>query len=449
MNADNAWQAALGQLQMDMPKAIYDTWVRDADLIAYEDGSFIIGVQNAYARDWLDSRLKKTITNLLTGIMNRTIEVRFAVWQATVDPVSPVEEEFAAPQPTLTTVPASLNLNTRYTFDNFVVGASNRLAHAASLAVAENPARAYNPLFLYGGVGLGKTHLLHAIGNACANRDLQVLYVSSEEFTNDLINAIRTRTTPAFREKYRLTDILLIDDIHFIAGKESTQEEFFHTFNTLHGQNKQIVLSSDRPPKALVTLEERLRSRFEWGLTADIQAPDLETRLAILRAKAERRGRQVPDEILELIAHWMQSNIRELEGALTRVLAYSDLRGLPLTTELVKSALGDLLPRQRNLEPEQIVQAVAEAFDLSLERLLGRDRAREVALPRQIAMYLLRKETSISLPQIGQVLGGRDHTTIMYGCDKVTDLLERDDRFRRQVAQIREQLYGQKQKVTI
>ena len=449
MNAENAWRAALGQLQMDMPKAIYDTWVRDADLIAYEDGSFMIGVQNAYARDWLDSRLKKTITNLLTGIMNRTVEVRFAVWQATVDPVTPVEEEIALRSQHSSTVTPNLNLNTRYTFDNFVVGASNRLAHAASLAVAENPARAYNPLFLYGGVGLGKTHLLHAIGNACADRELQVLYVSSEEFTNDLINAIRTRTTPAFREKYRFIDILLIDDIHFIAGKESTQEEFFHTFNTLHGQNKQIVLSSDRPPKALVTLEERLRSRFEWGLTADIQAPDLETRLAILRAKAERRGRQVPDEILELIAHWMQSNIRELEGALTRVLAYSDLRGLPLTKELVESALADLLPRQRNLEPEQIVQAVAEAFNLSLERMLGRDRAREVALPRQIAMYLLRKETPISLPQIGEVLGGRDHTTVMYGCDKITDLLERDDRFRRQVAQIREQLYAQKQKVSV
>jgi chromosomal replication initiator protein len=447
MNAENAWRAALGQLQMDMPKAIYDTWVRDADLIAYEDGSFMIGVQNAYARDWLDSRLKKTITNLLTGIMNRTVEVRFSVWQNTIEPVVPSQEQIVSEKPASSPVPSNSYFNTRYTFDNFVVGASNRLAHAASLAVAENPARAYNPLFLYGGVGLGKTHLLHAIGNACTQRELQVLYVSSEEFTNDLINAIRTRTTPAFREKYRLIDILLIDDIHFIAGKESTQEEFFHTFNTLHGQNKQIVLSSDRPPKALSTLEERLRSRFEWGLTADIQAPDLETRLAILRAKAERRGRQVPDEILELIAHWMQSNIRELEGALTRVLAYSDLRGMPLTKELVESALGDLLPRQRNLEPEQIVQAVAGAFNLSLERLLGRDRSREVALPRQIAMYLMRKETPISLPQIGEVLGGRDHTTVMYGCDKVTDLLERDDRFRRQVTQIREQLYGQTQKI--
>ncbi len=445
MNAENAWQAALGQLQMDMPKAIYDTWVRDADLIAYEDGSFIIGVQNAYARDWLDSRLKKTVTNILTGIMNRTVEVRFAVWQVTAEPPSQPEPEIFPTQGTAS--PPQLTLNPRYTFDNFVVGASNRLAHAASLAVAENPARAYNPLFLYGGVGLGKTHLLHAIGNACTARDLQILYVSSEEFTNDLINAIRTRTTPAFREKYRHIDVLLIDDIHFIAGKESTQEEFFHTFNTLHGQNKQLVISSDRPPKALVTLEERLRSRFEWGLTADIQSPDLETRLAILRAKAERRGRQVPDEILETIAHQMQSNIRELEGALTRVLAYSDLRGIPMTMDLVDLALGDMLPKQRTLAPEGIVQAVAEAFNLPMDRILGRDRSREVALPRQIAMYLLREETDISLPQIGEVLGGRDHTTVMYGYDKVADLLERDERLRRQVTQLRENLYGQTARV--
>jgi chromosomal replication initiator protein len=443
MNAEHAWQAALGQLQVDIPKATFDTWVRDAELIAYEDGSFIVGVQNAYARDWLDSRLKKTVARLLTGIMNRTVEVRFTVWQAPPEPIRHDSEEiyFETSNPVVTSTAASLN--PRYTFENFVVGASNRLAHAASLAVAENPSRAYNPLFLYGGVGLGKTHLLHAIGNACSGRDLRVLYVSSEEFTNDLINAIRTRTTPAFREKYRLIDVLLIDDIHFIAGKESTQEEFFHTFNTLHGQNKQIVISSDRPPKALLTLEERLRSRFEWGLTADIQPPDLETRLAILRAKAERRGRAVPDEILEIIAQRMQSNIRELEGALTRVLAYADLRGLPMSPELVDSALGDLLPRGRKLHPEQIIKAVADAYELSSERLIGRDRSREVALPRQIAMYLMRKEANVSLPQIGAVLGGRDHTTVMYGCDKIADLLERDEQLRRQVLSIREKIYGQ------
>jgi chromosomal replication initiator protein len=308
--------------------------------------------------------------------------------------------------------------------------------------VAERPAQAYNPLFLYGGVGLGKTHLLHAIGNTCCRRGLQVLYVSSEEFTNDLINAIRSHTTQAFREKYRRIDVLLIDDIQFIAGKESTQEEFFHTFNTLHGQNKQIVISSDRPPKAMVTLEERLRSRFEWGLTADIQLPDFETRMAILRSKAERKGYAFPDEILALIARRVQSNIRELEGAHTRIAAFADLSGLPVTQALVDTALADLLPRRMEVKSDEVVRKVADVFGVTVERMLGRDRSREIALPRQIAMFLMREEANISLPQIGEALGGRDHTTVMYGCDKIADLLERDDRLRRQVVEIREQLHG-------
>ncbi|HLE53466.1 MAG TPA: chromosomal replication initiator protein DnaA [Anaerolineales bacterium] len=441
MKAEQAWQAAHGQLQIEMPKAAYDTWMRDAELIAYEDGTFIIGVHNAYARDWLESRLSTTIVRILTGIMNRSVEVRFTVWHA-VDTSDAVDSLAVANS--LTDEMDRLSnqsLNTRYTFDNFVVGASNRLAHAASLAVAENPAQAYNPLFLYGGVGLGKTHLLHAIGNWCAQRGQQVLYVSSEEFTNDLISAIRAHTTQAFRERYRRIDVLLIDDIQFIAGKESTQEEFFHTFNTLHGQDKQIVISSDRPPKALVTLEERLRSRFEWGLTADIQPPDFETRMAVLRGKSERAGRRIPAEIIEVIARRVQSNIRELEGALTRVVAFADLSGVPLSSQLVETALADLLPRRSDLKPSEVVRSVADAFGVPIERMLGRDRSQEVALPRQIAMYLLREESNISLPQIGEVLGGRDHTTIMYGCEKINDLIERDDRLRRRVVEIREHIY--------
>lgn len=447
MKAEQAWQATLGQLQMEMPKAAYDTWVRDAEFISYEDGLLIVGVQNAYARDWLQSRLSSTVTRLLTGMMNRTIEVRFTVWQNIPEPVE--QDELGYPEETsveaITLPTQSSSLHPRYTFDNFVVGASNRLAHAASMAVAEKPAQAYNPLFLYGGVGLGKTHLLHAIGNMCCRRGLQVLYVSSEEFTNDLINAIRTHTTQAFREKYRRIDVLLIDDIQFIAGKESTQEEFFHTFNTLHGQDKQIVISSDRPPKALVTLEERLRSRFEWGLTTDIQPPDIETRQAILRARADRAGYRLPNELIELIARRVQSNIRELEGALTRVMAFADLSGLPLSSQMVETALSDLLPRRSEVQPDEIVRRVAETFGLTVERILGRDRSRQVALPRQIAMYLLREEANISLPQIGEALGGRDHTTVLYGCDKVADMLERDDRLRRQVLEIKEQLYGPSQ----
>lgn len=440
MKADQAWQAALGQLQMDMPKAAFDTWVRDAEFISYEDGSFIIGVQNAYARDWLHSRLSSTVTRLLTGMMNRTVEVRFVVWQNQPVISEPVITE--EPVNLLMSTGSNFSLNSRYSFDNFVVGTNNRLAHAASLAVAEKPALAYNPLFLYGGVGLGKTHLLHAIGNMCHQAGMRVLYVSSEEFTNDLIQAIRTHTTQAFRDKYRRIDVLLVDDIQFIAGKESTQEEFFHTFNTLHGQDKQIVITSDRPPKALVTLEERLCSRFEWGMTADVQPPDFETRQAILRAKAERMGRNLPNETMELIARRVQSNIRELEGALTRVVAFADLCAQPLTAQLVETALVDLLPRRSEVGTETIVREVAHSFGISMDAMLGRDRSRQVALPRQIAMYLLREEAHVSLPQIGEVLGGRDHTTVMYGCDKIADMLERDDRLRRQVIDIKEHLYG-------
>lgn len=442
MRAEQAWQATLGQLQLEMSKASYDTWVSSAEFIDYKEdtGCFEIGVKNAYARDWLDDRLSAKLARMLTGMMGTTVTTEIKVWSTNA---STAKAE--APQIQQQSIPSANDndtINGRYRFDNFVVGSDNRLAHAACMAVAESPARAYNPLFLYGGVGLGKTHLLHAIGNACQPANLNVLYVSSEEFTNDLINAIRTHTTPAFREKYRQIDVLLIDDIQFIAGKESTQEEFFHTFNTLHGQNKQLVISSDRSPKALVTLEERLRSRFEWGLTADIQPPDVETRLAILRAKAERAGRDVPAEILEMIARQVQSNIRELEGALNRVLAYSDLSGIPLTIELAHNALTDFLPQGVELEPDDVLSAVSKSFGISNSRLLGRERTREVALPRQIAMYLLREEGGISLPQIGEFIGGRDHTTVIYACDKVNNLLETDERLRRQVLQIREQLYG-------
>lgn len=444
MDANRAWQTVLGQLQMDMPRASYDTWVRDTRPMSYEDGILTVGVRNAYARDWLENRLSSTVSRLLIGIMNRTVDVDFVVSQQNEKAASKAKEE---KEEDLDETPAvqlaTANLNARYTFESFVVGAGNRLAHAACQAVAEKPARAYNPLFLYGGVGLGKTHLLHAIGNACIARGLNVLYVSSEEFTNDLINAIRTQTTPAFRDKYRTADVLLVDDIQFIAGKESTQEEFFHTFNTLHGQDKQIIVTSDRPPKSMVTLEERLRSRFEWGLTADIQPPDFETRQAILRYKAEKSGKNVPDEILEIIARQIQSNIRELEGAFNRIVAFAELSGSAITPELTEIALADLLPQVTEVQPDQVVDLVARSFNLTKERLISRDRSRNVALPRQIAMYLLRRESDISLPQIGKVLGGRDHSTVMYAIDKITELLESDDRLRKQVVQLRQKLHNQ------
>jgi chromosomal replication initiator protein len=447
MNAEQAWQSVLSQLQMEMPRASFDTWVRDTRPMAYENGIITVGVRNAYARDWLESRLANTVSRLLIGIVNSNVAVEFVVTQAD-DPDSHMDLdtervassiEITVPQPKARHV----TLNPRYTFDTYVVGSGNRLAHAACQAVAEKPARAYNPLFLYGGVGLGKTHLLHAIGNACYASGLNVLYVSSEEFTNDMISAIRTHTTQAFREKYRSADVMLVDDIQFIAGKESTQEEFFHTFNTLHGQDKQIIVSSDRPPKSLVTLEERLRSRFEWGLTADIQAPDFETRLAILRSKAERTGRHISDEILESVAKQVQSNIRELEGALNRIIAFADLSGSALTPSLVEMALADLIPSRNDLEPEKIVSYVANFYKLSVEKLLGRDRTKEVARTRQIAMYLLREEAKISFPQIGEVLGGRDHSTVMSAYDKIKEQLHSDRRLEQDIVSLKQQLYNQ------
>lgn len=444
MNPEQAWQSVLGQLQMEMPRASFDTWVRDTKPVSYQDGTLTIGVRNAYARDWLESRLTSTVSRLLVGIMNASVAVNFIVNGNEVELMRD-EAYLSQPEPVTVYEQPSRNssLNPRYTFETFVVGSGNRLAHAACLAVAEKPARAYNPLFLYGGVGLGKTHLLHAIGNACHARDLNVLYVSSEEFTNDMINAIRTHTNQAFREKYRSADVLLVDDIQFIASKESTQEEFFHTFNTLHGQDKQIIVSSDRPPKSLNTLDERLRSRFEWGLTADIQPPDLETRLAILRSKAERTGRQISDDILESIARRVQSNIRELEGALNRILAFSDLSGAILTPNLVEAALADLLPQHSDIEPEKIIELVAKEWQTTVEALLGRDRSQKVVQPRQVAMYLLRKETDASLPHIGEVLGGRDHTTVMYAIDKIASEIETKTDLRKRVVNVKQQLYGQ------
>jgi chromosomal replication initiator protein len=437
MKATQAWQAALGQLQMDMNKSLFDTWVKDIALKAYEDGAFTLGVKNAYARDWLDERMSNTIAKLLTGIMNRTVAVRFVVWQ---DDKTLAEDDTPG-KIFITNAIKNPSLNSRYTFATFVVGPRNRLAHAVSLAVGEKPAMVYNPLLLYGGVGLGKTHLLHAIGNQCAETNQTVLYVSSEEFTNDLISAIRTHTTQAFREKYRRTDVLLIDDIQFIAGKESTQEEFFHTFNTLHGQNKQIVMTSDRPPKAMVTLEERLRSRFEWGMTADIQPPDFETRMAILASKSERAGYVITDNALETLARVFQNNVRELEGALTRIVAYADLHGVDITLELIREVLVDLIT-PKAIDPEHIVATVAEVYGIPVGQIMGRGRTKSVARSRQIAMYLIREETDYSLPQIGEALGGKDHTTVMYGHEKISDLLETDDKTRRQILEIKEKLYS-------
>jgi len=456
MKAAQVWQAALGELQLQMTRPTFDTWLRPAKVVAYEDGEFIIAVQNAYSQDWLERKLLSSIKRSLSGILGRSVDVRFIVMNeeahaeasALLSGAELVDAgpEASSPNGKTHTVGSRSgtlgNLNPRYIFDTFVVGPSNRLAHAACLAVAEKPASTYNPLFLYGGVGLGKTHLLHAIGNQCQAASLEVLYVSSEQFTNELINAIRNQDTMGFRDKYRTIDVLLIDDIQFIAGKESTQEEFFHTFNALHGNGKQIVMSSDRPPKSMVTLEERLRSRFEWGLIADIQLPDIETRTAILRAKAETQAVAVPSEVLDFIARQVQSNIRELEGALNRVIAYVRLTGNSFSVESASAALANLVARPSSLTLNEVLMTVASFYNVSMDDMVGRARNKELVKPRQVAMYLCREEMQATLPQIGEALGGRDHTTVMYGVEKVTREVEEDDNLRREVLSLREKLYN-------
>jgi chromosomal replication initiator protein len=455
MDTDQVWQATLGHLQLQMTRATFDTWIKDTRIISQDSEQLIIGTKNAFAKDWLENRLVTTISRAVTHVLGRAVNIQFMV-----DHLSDEAVNQQPPPPLLHNSPPSnghsvknngngynrgdrdrLMLNHKYVFEQFIVGASNRLAHAASLAVAERPADAYNPLFLYGGVGLGKTHLLQAIAHYALARERQVIYTSSETFTNDLINAIRSQSTDLFREKYRNTDFLLIDDIQFIAGKESTQEEFFHTFNTLHSSGGQIVLSSDRPPKAITTLEDRLRSRFEWGLLADVQPPDLETRIAILRFKADSQGVRVPDDVMEFIARRAQNNIRELEGALNKVIAHAAMVRQTIDIELATAALQDIVSRQAELTVKEIIAAVASFYRIDEEILIERGRSKDVAAARQMAMYLAREETGASLPQIGEALGGRDHTTVMYGWEKIASQIEQNDRLRREMLSIREIIY--------
>jgi chromosomal replication initiator protein len=445
--AQKQWQAVLGELQLQMTRATFDTWLRGSEVIAFEDEVLTVHVRHAYAVDWLENRLMPLIRRTLRRRAGSDIEVVFTARTpdlrehlVLVAETVPEEATLVGPTSTAANGRPSGELNPRYTFNSFVVGTSNRLAHAASLAVAENPAHAYHPLFIYGGVGLGKTHLLHALGHEAKQRGLSVLYVSSEWFTNDLINAIRDQRTEEFRAKYRNNDVLLVDDIQFIAGKERTQEEFFHTFNTLHGAGKQIVVSCDRPPKALVALEDRLRSRFGWGLIADVQPPDFETRVAILREKADAVSAQVPNEVLAHIARKVPSNIRELEGGLNCVLAHAGLMNAPLTLETAEAALESILDRPADLSPERILSAVAKHYGLTRDDLVGRSRRRMVSVPRQLVMYLVREETETSLPRIGELLGGRDHTTIMHGCDKIASQIETDEQLRRDWLAIKERL---------
>lgn len=427
------WEKTLNIIKSEMSEVSFNTWIKSCEPLSISSDSIKLGVPNEFTKDILEQRYKDLVTNAIKLISSKKYNIEFLIESDT----SELHSEDTTLRHNKKNSAVVVNdlmlatLNPKYTFDSFVIGNSNRFAHAASLAVAESPAKAYNPLFIYGGVGLGKTHLMHAIGHYILqnNSKSKVVYVSSEKFTNELINAIKDDKNEEFRNKYRNIDVLLIDDIQFIAGKERTQEEFFHTFNALHEASKQIILSSDRPPKEIPTLEDRLRSRFEWGLIADIQAPDFETRMAILKKKADVENLNVANEVMVYIATKIKSNIRELEGALIRIVAYSSLTGRDITVDLATEALKDIISNKqsKNITIETIQDVVSSYYNLRVEDLKSQRRTRNIAYPRQIAMYLSRKLTDLSLPKIGEEFGGRDHTTVIHAYEKISGSLKNDE----------------------
>ncbi|MBG9446246.1 chromosomal replication initiator protein DnaA [Cytobacillus firmus] len=444
-NIADLWNNALANIEKKISKPSFDTWLKSTKAHSLQGDTLVVKAPNEFARDWLEERYSQLISGILYDITGEELGVKFIIPQnqseEEVDlPLPPKKKKREEEQPEL---PLTM-LNPKYTFDTFVIGSGNRFAHAASLAVAEAPAKAYNPLFIYGGVGLGKTHLMHAIGHYVLdhNPSAKVVYLSSEKFTNEFINSIRDNKAGDFRDKYRNVDVLLIDDIQFLAGKEQTQEEFFHTFNTLHEESKQIIISSDRPPKEIPTLEDRLRSRFEWGLITDITPPDLETRIAILRKKAKAEGLDIPNEVMLYIANQIDSNIRELEGALIRVVAYSSLINKDINADLAAEALKDIIPssKPKVITIHEIQRVVGEHFNVKLEDFKAKKRTKSVAFPRQIAMYLSRELTDFSLPKIGEEFGGRDHTTVIHAHEKISKMLQSDSQFEKQLKEINELL---------
>ncbi|AYD39047.1 chromosomal replication initiator protein DnaA [Clostridium fermenticellae] len=425
------WEKTLNIIKGELTEVSFNTWIKSITPISIDKDTLKLGVPNDFTRGILNTRYKDLISNSLKLITSNKYAIDFFILSE--EEVSNNSKKVMGKNPANISINEQMStmLNPKYTFDSFVIGNSNRFAHAASLAVAEAPAKAYNPLFIYGGVGLGKTHLMHAIGHYILqnNSKCKVMYVSSEKFTNELINSIKDDKNVEFRNRYRNIDVLLIDDIQFIAGKERTQEEFFHTFNALYEANKQIILSSDRPPKEIPTLEDRLRSRFEWGLIADIQAPDFETRMAILKKKADVENLNIPNEVMVYIATKIKSNIRELEGALIRIVAFSSLTNNEISIELAAEALKDIISsKQSKLVTIELIQdVVSNYFNLKVEDLKSSRRTRSIAFPRQIAMYLSRKLTDMSLPKIGEEFGGRDHTTVIHAYDKISQNLKTDE----------------------
>ncbi len=444
------WQLTLSELSKDLNKPSFETWFNLTKPVSFENSCLVIEVPNDFTKEWFETRYREQIVRALKEITSDDHRVSFVISSDFQDKAeTEIPEDLFSKNSDFTSTQKPVDhlknkyistFNPRYTFDSFVVGMCNRLSHAASLAVAESPARAYNPLFIYGGVGLGKTHLLHAIGQyTLINHGFsRVFYFSSEKFTNEFINAIRDNKTLEFRNKYRNMDVLLIDDIQFLAGKEQTQEEFFHTFNALHDNNKQIIISSDRPPKEIPTLEDRLRSRFEWGLITDLQPPDLETRTAILKKKALTDSIDIPDQVIQYIAAKVITNIRELEGALIRIVAYASLSETPVTLELTEAALQDIIfTRKKNITVNKIINATAENFNIKPEEVLSKKRTQNIAMTRQVAMYLCRMLTDLSLPKIGEEFGGRDHTTVLHAFKKIDALISKNSEFKNRLELIK------------
>ncbi len=432
MNISEIWSDCLTVIQNEVTQLALDTWFKPVVPLEIVDDKVVLSVDNDISKSMLEKRFSETIISALFTVTKNIYELEIVVGG-----IKTAEEKKEEKVKKHAEQLIPFAANPKYTFDNFVVGNSNKFAHAAALAVAESPATAYNPLFLYGGAGLGKTHLMHAIANYAKsnNPELNVVYVSSEKFTNDLINAIQYDKRNEFREKYRSVDLLLVDDVQFIGGKESTQEEFFHTFNALHEANKQIVLTSDRSPKEISTLSERLCTRFYWGLIADIQPPDYETRIAILKKKAQDENIFIPSDILSFIAERIKSNIRELEGALTRIISFSKITGREISIELTTEALKQFIPDQTivKITAKRIMESTAKYYNLMVSDLTGRVKTKNIATARQVAMYLCRELTDLSYPAIGQEFGGKDHTTVMYACEKIAKDIEKDDTLKKEI----------------